>query len=93
MRPGLTGWTQVNGNINWSWEVRMEMDVWYVAHWSLGLDARIIGRTVPTIVFGERQKETPTDRITDHGYRVPWPGAGEYRRDGRHFHAANGPRT
>ena len=61
MRPGLTGWAQVNGNIQCSWEERMEMDIWYVGHWSLALDARILCRTVPTILFGEHRKE-PTGR-------------------------------
>ena len=65
MRPGLTGWAQVNGNIQWSWEERMEMDIWYVGHWSLALDARILCRTVPTILFGERRKEhRPSDEET-----------------------------
>lgn len=40
--PGITGWTQINGrNIN-SWEQKFRYDVWYVDHWSLRLDMRIL---------------------------------------------------
>ncbi len=74
MRPGLTGWVQVNGSIQWSWEQRMEMDIWYVGHWSLALDARILCRTVPTILFGER-RNADAERVTDRSCRVWWPGA------------------
>jgi lipopolysaccharide/colanic/teichoic acid biosynthesis glycosyltransferase len=46
MRPGLTGWAQVNGRNAISWETRFEMDVWYVDHWSLPLDLKILGLTL-----------------------------------------------
>ena len=39
VRPGITGWAQVNGRNRLSWEERFEMDVWYVEHRSFGLDA------------------------------------------------------
>jgi lipopolysaccharide/colanic/teichoic acid biosynthesis glycosyltransferase len=45
MRPGLTGWSQVNGRNLLSWPERLEKDVWYVDHFSLLLDARILLRT------------------------------------------------
>lgn len=40
--PGITGWAQVNGRNNVSWEDKFELDVWYVDHWSLWLDLRIL---------------------------------------------------
>ena len=46
MRPGITGWAQVNGRNAISWDERLALDVWYVDHWSLALDARILARTV-----------------------------------------------
>lgn len=45
MRPGLTGWSQVNGRNLLSWPARIEKDVWYVDNFSLRLDARILFRT------------------------------------------------
>jgi lipopolysaccharide/colanic/teichoic acid biosynthesis glycosyltransferase len=45
MRPGLTGWSQVNGRNLLSWPARIEKDVWYVDNFSLWLDARILFRT------------------------------------------------
>ncbi|MCA9568015.1 MAG: sugar transferase [Myxococcales bacterium] len=48
--PGLTGWAQVNGRNASSWEEKFENDVWYVEHWSLALDVRILARTVLTVV-------------------------------------------
>ena len=46
VRPGLTGWAQVNGRNATSWEERLEMDVWYVDNRSLWLDVRILVKTV-----------------------------------------------
>jgi sugar transferase EpsL len=53
VKPGITGWAQVNGRNELQWEDRFRMDVWYVDHWSLGLDARIIGRTILKVLRGE----------------------------------------
>lgn len=46
VRPGITGWAQVNGRNTISWEEKFAFDTWYVAHESLGLDLRILWRTV-----------------------------------------------
>lgn len=43
--PGITGWAQVNGRNQLTWETKFELDVWYVDHWSLWLDARILALT------------------------------------------------
>ena len=53
VKPGLTGWAQVNGRNALSWDKRFELDVWYVDHWSLVLDARILGKTVGKVFRGE----------------------------------------
>ena len=44
--PGITGWTQVNGRNAISWEQKFRFDVWYVDHWSLGLDMKILVITI-----------------------------------------------
>jgi lipopolysaccharide/colanic/teichoic acid biosynthesis glycosyltransferase len=46
VRPGITGWAQVNGRNALSWEARFALDVWYVDHVSLWLDLRILAATV-----------------------------------------------
>ena len=46
VKPGITGWAQVNGRTSLPWNERIELDVWYVDHRSLALDARILARTV-----------------------------------------------
>jgi sugar transferase EpsL len=46
VKPGVTGWAQVNGRNAITWEQRFVLDVWYVDHWSLWLDLRIIALTV-----------------------------------------------
>jgi sugar transferase EpsL len=43
--PGMTGWAQVNGRNALSWEDKFKLDVWYVDHWSLWLDIRIVAMT------------------------------------------------
>ncbi len=45
VQPGITGWAQVHGRNALSWEARFDMDVWYVDHWSLRLDAQILFQT------------------------------------------------
>jgi len=49
VRPGITGWAQVNGRNALSWDERFELDVWYVDHRSFLLDLRILGMTVATV--------------------------------------------
>jgi lipopolysaccharide/colanic/teichoic acid biosynthesis glycosyltransferase len=44
--PGITGWAQVNGRNNVSWQDKFELDVWYVDHWSLWLDVKILFMTL-----------------------------------------------
>ena len=50
VRPGITGWAQVNGRNGISWQKRFELDVWYVAHRSLWLDLRILLMTIAAVV-------------------------------------------
>ena len=45
VRPGITGWAQVNGRNNLTWEEKFKLDVWYVDNWSLGLDVKILWMT------------------------------------------------
>jgi len=54
MRPGVTGWAQVNGNTRLEWSERILLDVWYVSHWSLWLDFRLLALTLLVIVKGEQ---------------------------------------
>jgi lipopolysaccharide/colanic/teichoic acid biosynthesis glycosyltransferase len=53
VRPGITGWSQVNGRNEASWDDRLDMDVWYVDNRSLALDARILWRTIAVALSGK----------------------------------------
>jgi lipopolysaccharide/colanic/teichoic acid biosynthesis glycosyltransferase len=53
VKPGITGWAQVNGRASLPWAERIELDLWYVEHQSLRLDLRILARTVAILVRGE----------------------------------------
>jgi sugar transferase EpsL len=44
--PGITGWAQINGRNALTWEDKFRLDVWYVDHWSLGLDIKILLLTI-----------------------------------------------
>lgn len=48
--PGLTGWAQIKGRNALAWEDKLALDVWYVDHWSLGLDLRILLATVGKVL-------------------------------------------
>ena len=50
MKPGLTGWAQVNGRNAISWEDKFKFDMWYVDNWSLKLDLKIIGITIKEVL-------------------------------------------
>jgi lipopolysaccharide/colanic/teichoic acid biosynthesis glycosyltransferase len=52
VKPGITGWAQVNGRTSLPWPERIELDVWYVEHRSLWLDLRILAKTVRMLASG-----------------------------------------
>jgi lipopolysaccharide/colanic/teichoic acid biosynthesis glycosyltransferase len=52
VRPGITGWAQINGRTSLPWPERIELDVWYVEHRSLRLDLRILLRTARMLATG-----------------------------------------
>jgi lipopolysaccharide/colanic/teichoic acid biosynthesis glycosyltransferase len=52
VKPGITGWAQVNGRTSLSWPDRIELDVWYVVHRSLWLDLKILAKTVRMLATG-----------------------------------------
>ncbi len=53
VKPGITGWAQINGRATLPWHERIELDVWYVDHRTLRLDAAILFKTVRLLVTGE----------------------------------------
>ncbi len=53
VKPGITGWAQVNGRASLPWAQRIELDLWYVEHESLWLDLRILARTVRILFRGD----------------------------------------
>jgi lipopolysaccharide/colanic/teichoic acid biosynthesis glycosyltransferase len=52
VKPGITGWAQVNGRASLPWPERIELDIWYVEHACLGLDAEILARTARMVLSG-----------------------------------------
>jgi lipopolysaccharide/colanic/teichoic acid biosynthesis glycosyltransferase len=52
LKPGITGWAQVNGRASLPWPQRIELDLWYVEHATLALDLRILWLTVRMLVTG-----------------------------------------
>jgi lipopolysaccharide/colanic/teichoic acid biosynthesis glycosyltransferase len=51
--PGITGWAQVSGRAALPWHERIELDLWYIEHWSLRLDLRILARTARMLLSGK----------------------------------------
>jgi sugar transferase EpsL len=67
--PGITGWAQINGRNAIQWEDRFKLDVWYVDHWSLWLDMRILFITLWKVIRGEGispENGEIMERFTDH---------------------------
>ncbi len=53
VRPGITGWAQVNGRTSLPWDERIELDLWYIEHRSWRLDLQILLRTAAIVLGGE----------------------------------------
>ena len=50
MQPGVTGWAQVHGRNTLTWQDKFALDVWYIDHWSLALDLRILWKTIGNVI-------------------------------------------
>ncbi len=70
VRPGLTGWAQVNGNIEITWDERILLDVWYIDHWSPWLDIKILIKTFGVIFFGEHSNPKVLQEARQHANRL-----------------------
>jgi lipopolysaccharide/colanic/teichoic acid biosynthesis glycosyltransferase len=64
VKPGITGWAQVNGRNAISWEKKFEYDVWYADHLSLALDLRILALTAQR-VLSARDISAPEQATTE----------------------------
>lgn len=84
VRPGLTGWAQVNGRNAVSWEKRFQLDLWYVEHWNLKLDVKILCMTVAKVLKREgissegsatmEEFMGQSETVTENGEKCPFDG-------------------
>ncbi len=65
VRPGITGWAQVNGRLALYWPQRIELDVWYIDHYSLWLDCKILIKTALTVFDKESSVAKPDRKDVD----------------------------
>ncbi len=57
VKPGLTGWAQVNGNAKLTDDEKVDLDIWYIEHQTFLTDMQIIAKTGLVVVFGEKRNE------------------------------------
>jgi lipopolysaccharide/colanic/teichoic acid biosynthesis glycosyltransferase len=70
VRPGITGWAQVNGRNSISWTERIKLDVWYIDHWTPWLDVRILLMTIGQVLRQRGVEDVPPpDAIVPGGKR------------------------
>ena len=69
MRPGVTSWAAVNGRHTLRFDDRIELDLWYVEHWSLRLDASVLMKTVRQVLA--REHVTTTQDTAAIGFPLP----------------------
>jgi sugar transferase EpsL len=90
VKPGITGWAQVNGRNAITWEQKFEYDVWYVDHMSLSLDLKIIGMTLWKILKMEGINQpghaTAQEFMGTHAKSPQWNPPSEVRQ--AEFHGA-----
>ncbi|MGS2764940.1 sugar transferase [Sinomicrobium sp. M5D2P9] len=70
VRPGITGWAQVNGRNAISWQEKFALDVWYVDHLNFGLDCKILFKTVKKVFVSEgisAEGQATAERFTGNG--------------------------
>ena len=83
--PGITGWAAVNGRHTRKFKERLELDVWYVENWSLGLDLKILAMTVTQVL--RRSSVATSQGIEELGFPLPLPerqnGAASVKLTGR----------
>jgi lipopolysaccharide/colanic/teichoic acid biosynthesis glycosyltransferase len=72
MRPGITGWAAVNGRHALKFEDRLRLDTWYVDHWSLRLDMKILAMTAYQVL--RRTDVSAFQDLSDVGFRLPGVG-------------------
>ncbi len=70
VRPGITGWTAVNGAVQLTWPERIVLDVWYVDHGSFHLDLAILVRTIWVVLGGERARPAALEAARRHAMAV-----------------------
>ena len=73
LRPGITGWAQINGRNNISWERKLEMDVWYVENRSFWLDIKILLITIYKVIKKDginKVGKTTTDKFEGNKNRI-----------------------
>ena len=67
VKPGITGWAQINGRNQLSWPEKIDLDVWYATHMTLGLDLKIILSTPLTLlkpnVYADAEPDDPISRL------------------------------
>ncbi len=74
MRPGMTSWAAVNGRHTLRYHERLGLDTWYVDHWSLSLDARILARTIWQVL--RRSDVASTQDLEEVGFPLPGVSGG-----------------
>ncbi len=90
MRPGITGWAVVNGRNSLKFRDRLTLDVWYVDHWSLRLDARILAMTVTQVL---RRTGVSTSEDLTLGFPLPGLADGEHAETDARVRQPDTPRT
>lgn len=69
MKPGITGWAVVNGRNQIDWKKRIELDIWYVEHWSFWLDIKILMKTLWVILVTRQGVYGPEGVTRDYTYK------------------------
>ena len=51
VKPGITGWALINGRNKLTWPEKIKLDIWYIDHWSIWVDLKILFKTIWVVIF------------------------------------------
>ncbi len=81
VQPGITGWAEVNGNVELSLSEQLMLDIWYIDHYSIWLDMYILIKTLGVVIWGSKRNEKAVREAQIHHISITKNGHRYYKNE------------